>query len=574
MTDNATQTLLLKATVDEIAATKGVEALRRIETQNDAVRDSFKRIGAEADSSMGHLQRFVDDMNSKVIASIGGFNAETNEATKNLRILIDEMGNVKSGGLDFGPLPDTGGGGGGIGGVTGLRRTGSALSQLGLGEVGRPVSLAGDVQQVINELNQVGDAFKGLPGVMGKVATEGSALGGSFLGILDVLGPLALVGVPVALAFKQVFDIVHEGQETVESANKAMDLYFKTIQNGTTATINQQIAVQQAIIDKNKPQIGTLQDKQTAINNQDTGEAANINSVIFGLLEGKNLEDLKNQNKQAQDAIDALNRALHSNEVAANDAAKAYLDHQHAMRQSSQEIKSQIQALEEDRNANLIRIAYLQHNGDASDETNKKIQALSKQMDADSQAADDLKKNILPLVEAREREAQLVKDSEKALNDYENALKQAAQIGDHIAQEELDRAKKLGREKEKDDIDAARKATELDYQQRIDAAKRDEEANAARDKLRQDDADAETKHDADVNKVDQEGMQRELKAYADYYAAEKNQTDRANLQRLHTLESAQMDLKSLAARGDVAAALDQLHPADRDASHPGRRRGL
>lgn len=109
-------------------------------------------------------------------------------------------------------LNKTSSGGGKIG-VEGLRRTGGALRQLGLEGPGEAVGKIGDVAEVGKELKNLGDAAKGLPGVLGSVASAGAAVGGSFGAIILVAGPVALALADAAIAFKLIEDSANKAAE-------------------------------------------------------------------------------------------------------------------------------------------------------------------------------------------------------------------------------------------------------------------------------------------------------------------------------------------------------------------------
>lgn len=112
-------------------------------------------------------------------------------------------------------------GGGGKLNVEGLRRTGGALSALGLGDIGGGISRVGDIAEVGKELKNLGDAAKGLPGILGSIASSGAAAAAPLGATAAGIGAIALVAAPVALAVADVAIVMKLLQDSAEKATKA-----------------------------------------------------------------------------------------------------------------------------------------------------------------------------------------------------------------------------------------------------------------------------------------------------------------------------------------------------------------
>ena len=142
------------------ALDKQIASLSKTVAANDAaavhagktLADAFKQSSLQA--SIKDDQKAIDDLRNSL--------DETANSAENLQ-------KKASGGFN----------------VEGLRRTGGALSQIGLGDIGGPVSKLGDVAQISKEISTLGTAF--------------TALGISTTTLLAVMGPLAIATAAVAV---------------------------------------------------------------------------------------------------------------------------------------------------------------------------------------------------------------------------------------------------------------------------------------------------------------------------------------------------------------------------------------
>lgn len=257
--------------------TAGLKELQRAGSIQNLTRE-FVALGKSAkdfDGALINLRRGLKD--------VGATSAEIDRATEAFRRLQTEAKKSQGGG----------GSGFSLGSLKGI---GKAVSRAGFDEIGAPIEGIGTVSAIT-----------------GQVSSALQALG-------LAAGPAAIAVGGVAVATASLAHTLSEGQKAVDAANTSMDLYFKTIQTGTTESIKSSIAQQQAIIDQVQPQIDILEKKQKDIQSIDTGEGANVADVVFSLSEGKHLAELKERAKTAQANIDALNRALDSNSVKVHDA--------------------------------------------------------------------------------------------------------------------------------------------------------------------------------------------------------------------------------------------------------------
>lgn len=111
---------------------------------------------------------------------------------------------------------------GSLGGLQGLRRTGSALNQLGLGAIGQPVQIAGDIGQVVKEFQQLSTV---IPGVTAVASALTPVLGATAAGFAAALAPIALVAValaPLIIALKVLSD---RAAKAAEDAKALADIY-------------------------------------------------------------------------------------------------------------------------------------------------------------------------------------------------------------------------------------------------------------------------------------------------------------------------------------------------------------
>jgi hypothetical protein len=328
--------------------------------------------GAEGDKAASRLSRVMSGVRSTIDADTNAMNslrASILETSKTAETLQKKTG----------------------GGLQGLRRTGSALNQLGLGELGRPVQIAGDIGQVAKEADEV---IKSL----GPLAPALSVVGG------------AVVGWEVGL---KVLDLELDGiKKTTAGAVTGLEAYYKALETGTTESIQNQL---KALQNKNRLELAELQQLQDARNNAFISEQHTFGGdlaarVKFGLGEAagafkpvdERIKQLTDSTAGASGQISALEQALKSSGVATNDAVEA----EHKLAQA------RLSGLDEELQREL-KIEQLKRSGASS----KTIQEL---LDASQQEAASIRDRI-PALEA---EAKASKEGESALEKYNDRLKQ------------------------------------------------------------------------------------------------------------------------------------------------------
>lgn len=204
--------------------------------------------------------------------------------------------------------------GGGFG-VEGLRRTGGALTQLGLSGPGSAISRVGDIAQVGKELGNVGDAI-------GKMGISTGQL-------LAVAGPVGLALGAVVVAFGLFNDAIKEAQKNVESAIAATQSFYDFLAKGGT-TKDAQARVK-ALEDIEKPaREAQLKAARDALNNGlaqyglQPGTARQIADKLPGLgLLYDNLDKAEKNLTDVNNTLGSFEGALKGTDLAANDARAA-----------------------------------------------------------------------------------------------------------------------------------------------------------------------------------------------------------------------------------------------------------
>ena len=357
-------------------------------------------------------------------------------------------------------LQQSGGGGSGFG-VEGLRRTGGALSQLGLGAVGDPLRQIGDIGQVSKELGQVGDALEKMGGTAGSVGP-----------VIAGLGTAVAAIAPAALVFIGGLELIRKAYENSDKAVKAaiasQETYYQTIAEGDSKSIRERIKKLQEEKDATDKLAGDITGAQSnafaAAQKQYGDLGARILTALGSTgLYGDTLKDttakqdeLTKKSGELQGQIDGLTKALDSSSVAANDAAKAQEKLTDALLQdaadkgrlfkqqaadadlTADQAKKRVQSLKDEQEALLAEYITLQQSGDTSDKVKERLAALQKQMDETSKEIDNLTDNIIPaktalddMAAAAERGKKQTQEEQKAIDDRNKALAGAVEKYDN-----------------------------------------------------------------------------------------------------------------------------------------------
>lgn len=495
----------IKLALQQQALQQGKQGVKDLEKQFTDLKAKIQDTGKSADSALVGMVR-----------SSTGLNAELADTIKQ----TEKLG----------------------GSVEKLKRIGSAFSGIGLGGLGSFVSQAGDIVQ------------------LGKSAQEGLGFAAVGMGeLIAVAGPLALAAGGVALEFKQLTDTIEAGRKEIEKAENSLVDYYKVTATGTSESIRKQIADQRIIQNANESTLAINQKKindlvnaqglspqmtktitdeiakairtpNSPLTNTDLNLPVALLPGIHSLIEES--AKLATASKDAGEKIDKYTIALNDNSVKANDAAQAFLDFQKMSRGSSDSVKAHVQDLKDEQDALKVQIAYLQASGDTSEATSQKLRDLTDEYNRDGDAITNLTKIVLPLVQAREKEAQNAKDLQKALDDVAAANAKAA--------EDM----KLAQRKRDEDIqkiheDDAQKRLEIERQYGqtlIDIAEKAVQASEdSLRKLEQKREDINTAFGRDAEKVDRENA---LKDIEERIKAQRQERDdlRSHLQNLHDIQ--------------------------------------
>lgn len=621
MTDQ-TKTVLLKAQVDQSAAAQGIKALRDIDAAAQQAQKDLLKINENAAQTSKEFQRLQEV--SRVIGRDNAISDLTKQfvdlatATKdyegqliNLRTSLRDVGasdtEINKATRAFKELQDqaeaaAGSAGRGLGNVEGIRRTGSALNQLGLGVIGEPIQKIGDILQVNKELDAVAKSM-GLVGAASTAAETGTvAAAGGFGAVTASLSPLLLILAPVAAAFleiKLILDLIKQRADAAVEAEKAKfaeeerqdELRKQNRDAGRTRSTEQNQQVVQDTFEDTE----ALQKRIEAKRKEIEANSAAYNALGSSINPGERArlgalgQELQ---KQFDDLSSRLNKSFAENQNASQ-VVQPVIDKREAEKKATDDLLGSTKDLIEQRQKDFsltqlasdsakTRLAQLKdeqkgledaraklaQSGNTSKEVTDQIAEYDKALKDNAHSQEYLTKTAIPLIKAREDEQKAIENQKKALQEarkdwesFQNSLKKLGEVNKEIAKLESDRKAQVQREQEDDARQATRSAIEKDFATRIAAAKREEAEQSVRDKAAADNAAAETKRTQGLAKIDANFFDSELKAYAKYIDDEKKATDRANLQRLRTLEDAQTDLRSLAAKGDVAAFVERSNQA-------------
>jgi hypothetical protein len=604
MTNNTT-TVLLRAQVDQSTAEQGVRALRAVQQASDDAQKSLLKINEDAGKVSSEFQRlaavsqtigrdsaihdlagqFVElgkatgDYEQQLInlrralREVGASDEELAKATRAFKELQNEAENTQK---NFD-----------LGGLSSLRGVGRAAGQLGLPGA-----------QEIQKVGDLGIIIKQLTAASESAGTSILATTVSIGGLEVALGPLLLVVGAVALAIldlKGILDLIKKSTDDAVAAQKAkfdedqkQDQQRKDNRQAGRTTSAQQ---NQQFVDDT---FGDAQDLQKRINDKKTEIAQNqkdydalgasFNPFERNRLKGvrdeldKELNTLQQQQNdtfsQSENAAkniqplidqnDKLKRAQDELLKSADDLIHKREQEQQFLQLTGTAAQQRLEQLKAEQSGVEAARDQLAKSGDTSQAVKDKLAEYNKTLADNAQAQKYLTDTAIPLIKTREDEAAAIKKQDEAFKSYTDALSKAGEATSAVASLQVQRSSQVKQEAEDDARDAKRAATEKDYQTRIAAAKEAESIKAVRDKLEQDDEAAQTKAAQSRSKINQTLFDAELKAYAEYIEAEKDQTNRANKQRLRTLEDAQGDLRKLAAAGDVAGFIERSDQAKKD----------
>lgn len=589
--------ILLKVRADQQAAQATAAALAQHQRDIQSTMLRYKDLGTEADR-MSHT---VENSFARMGASVETTVKTQTEAVKDLIDRWKEYGTVSESTADkrikFPEPPKfdeeeggPGGGGAGVAGLGFLRRTGSTLGRVGLGSVGQPLMVAGEIAQVTKGFERLGDVVKPVIDGIAHVGDESSVLtagmielAGSEGAVLAAALPVTVAIIAVAAALKGVLDTIAKGESDLKAAEDAQRLYYETIQQGTTESIKKSI---QDLKDKQAVELSLAEQNNAVIistYNAAQGDLIKEAAAIKPLMD---LHAEYDKNKASADAyqkqIDALTKAMNSGAVAANDLKaaaeaawaaedKAALAGAEATRKKvlenladdklsveqvqkkSQDLKDQRAALEAawgdllkhgDKNSKEVQ-DQLKAYSDAYNDITAEITKLDGpvlQTATDVQTlTDKLKADDAAIKERGDTQAALEEANHKKMMDAKNKQLEASNKGTMDAEKQLaDDKNKLADAWLKREADRKASDKEL-FDARQQAAKENQQAEESAVKDR----------DSRISQINSDWMQSEIKATADFAETQKKEDSKFAKDRARALEDLSDNLLNLAAKGDV-----------------------
>ncbi len=220
--------------------------LESLVNSNDAVAASAMRMKQATQEALDETSNLADEAGR----SISAVADHTSRLTQVMQAAADQArGNWNDLRNELMNGGEAGGGGGiGISPMM-LRRTGGALTQLGLGTVGQPLQMAGDVAQVA----KLGDVVKQ---IVPSIQAATVSIGGMEIGVtsmISTMAPFAAVAAGVVLAMKLISDQADKAAERVrqeyeadrkfwdqQTANRDKATQITTAQNEQAAIITAQ----------------------------------------------------------------------------------------------------------------------------------------------------------------------------------------------------------------------------------------------------------------------------------------------------------------------------------------------
>lgn len=447
---------------------------------------------AETDKAIADLR--------KGLSTVGQGAVSSDKQVKSLVNSVKELGKAQSG-LN----------------AEALRRTGGALSQLGLQGPGAAFSRAGDITQITKEFGQLSEMLAGLGGTVAPLTTAVAGLGGSMAVVLVAALPLAVAFGGLALAIKAFNDTVDDGKKRLEAALDTQKTFYDFLVNGTTEAAQKQVdsykkqlAAQQAAVEETERALQSLENQ--------TGVNRNIGIAAPGVLgdEFRKLTKLMDDNNAAiltsETLIGRFSGALESNAFAANDAVQA----------------------------------------------EKKLQA-QRDKAADAQISSEVKRDELTRTATGKQLADRL-DAIKVETAAIDKLKYSTAISDEEAKKLIDRETQLNQERgDITAVQAAVKARETETKAIEDNRKKLEEATKARQKQDDDAVAAVGKRDAALKSADDKYAEDKLTAenrLLDSLKAATEQAVQAAESSLKKLAQARQDLSTRFARDDQKAQRD------------------
>jgi hypothetical protein len=326
---------------------------------------------------------------------------------------------------------------------------------------------AGNAARTAGELARLNEQFPKLVGGMGSLA--------------EAAGPAAGALIAISIAFDAFKKKLDEAQKTLDEAVQRQVDYYQTIETSTSEQIKAQIKAKQIEADSYERTAKQIDEATSRLDF--FGKAIVTLLGVLGKGPVKEFDDLTGKANKAQADIDALNEALGSSEVKANDAAEA-------QKKSAQEAEKAAKKQEQE----AERAAKTQ-----AKEAEKAADA---QIKAAEKAAEEVGRLYASIIEKtkqfKDQSLKLEVDRQKSLNDL--ALRESQQAEDRKRQEVRDAA----RDARKQAFDAQKLGADREFGALADA--RDQAAfdkNEAQIKAKEDAEDRSVQHARDVASIEQ-----------------------------------------------------------------------
>jgi hypothetical protein len=328
----------LKYSIDESALKQVDKAGADLDARLKSITKSAGALGDAADRS-GQALRDSFASSERSASKLGDAIAKAKDKAERLAKTKPGSFNDLRGDLLGGSPAAPGSGGSGVG-VESLRRTGGALSQLGLGDVGGAITRAGDIGQVGKEVKAITDQFgalggqlQGMGGIIGTVAADGAAaaggLGATAAGmgaVIAVAAPVVVVLGAIALGLKLLSDGAADGKKNLEAALGSQKGYYEFAATASTEEAQARVAslqsTREAQLKAANETEGALKQLEQALHvTRDVGIALPRELGDGFRILTKQLDENKKSILDTDSALGRLGGGLASGAFAANQAA-------------------------------------------------------------------------------------------------------------------------------------------------------------------------------------------------------------------------------------------------------------
>lgn len=489
MSDNPNP-ITLRLALDRVAIAESQAGINSLVKDIQSAKSKLQETGAIADKSVRSLK--------DVFASTSG---GAKDAVTQVEGLRKSLGGVRD------EVEKTQKAAKGGFGVEGLRRTGGALSQLGLAEAGGAVQRLGDVGQIGKEFGQITEA----------------------LGPLSILLPIAAGGIiGFQLGLKVLDAELTDGKKALDAASAQVTAYYAALAKGTTDALQKQLAdleEQKKLDDAELGQRKEAKDKAfKSEQNQFGGDARARVLTGLGDLEGAfksnddRIKELEGSTVSAAGKIEALKDALKSTEVAVNDAELAFKAEQAVQLQAakdnaaidrqivtdskltSDQMKQRVKDLQQETGILEAQAASIESLSKTDADAKKEFDALQKQIAITKGEVYNLTQNLIPAKKNLEAFNDAIAKIAKGASDF---IKGGIATAERLAGEIADRDQRVVdvQKKYEDDVKAAeqkgleeRAAIQKKYNDKLVEIARNaaDEAAASLEKLQQAQADNAT----------------------------------------------------------------------------------